>query len=276
MFISKTLLRAVSAGLFIVSGVTMASQFTEIKVDDLHLEQTGSLIVFKDKQSRQPINGAYKVWLKNGYIQSNFEFGLFEGDYKKVENNRVRFLIQYCKSRPCGSYQSFYPNGSIEKHKTYNEQGQLHGLYKEYSQENGRILRKSQYQNGKKHGAEVLYFKDGLESVYAQSHYENGLKKGQETIYYQAGGVDVKQHYLNGILNGLHIKYSTEGDKTLEANYKDGKFHGEIKMFLDGKLWMLKQYQKGLLHGKWIEYDLEQNGVTKQIKYFANDKEIEE
>lgn len=271
----RIVLIATAFCLSVFSSGLIANQYQEIKVEELHLEQTGKLVVFKDKKSRQPINGAYKVLLNDGYIQSNFEFGLFDGDYKKVENNRVRFLIQYCKSRPCGSYQSFYPNGSIEKHKTYNDEGQLHGLYKEYSKDNGRILRKSQYQNGKKHGAEVVYFKDGLESVYAQSHYDNGLKKGQETIYYQAGGVDVKQHYLNGVLNGLHIKYSSEGDKTLEANYKDGKFHGEIKMFLDGKLWMLKQYQKGLLHGKWIEYDLEQNGVTKQIKYFANDKEVE-
>ncbi|NVJ67321.1 MAG: hypothetical protein HWE16_12605 [Gammaproteobacteria bacterium] len=236
--------------------------------------EAGQLQYFDKNQ--KALNGFYQIQLENGYIQATFQNGFFEGSFKQVENNRLKFLIDYCASKPCGVYQSYFEDGKIAKHKNYNKWGQLDGNFKVYSPNDGRLLRKTHYEKGIKSGVEVVYFDAGLESVKSRTNYAQGKKQGEETLYFQQGGLEVKQFYVNDQLAGKHIKYDEEGEKLFEANYKDGQYHGSAKMFLNGKLWILKHYQQGKLHGKWIEYDLEQKGITKQVKYFAYDKEIEQ
>ncbi len=240
----------------------------------LSKNEAGQLQYFDNEQ--KALNGFYQIQLKNGYIQATFKNGFFNGSFKQVENNRLKYLIDYCESKPCGSYQSYFDDGKIAKHKSYNKWSQLDGNFKIYSSTDGRLLRKTHYQKGIKSGVEVVYFDAGLESVKSRSNFLKGIKVGEETVYFQQGGLESKQLYSNGRLEGLHIKYDESGDKLFEANYKDGQYHGSAKMFLEGKLWILKHYQNGKLHGKWIEYDLEQKGITKQVKYFEDDKEIEQ
>lgn len=236
--------------------------------------EAGQLQYFNNE--KKALNGFYQIQLKNGYIKASFSNGFFNGSFKQVVNNRLKYLIDYCDSKPCGSYQSFFDNGKLAKHKQYNKWGQLDGNFKSYSPEDGRLLRKTHYQKGVKTGVEVIYFEKGLESVKSRTNFVESKKEGEETIYFQEGGVEVRQNYLNDLLSGLHTKYDAEGDKLFEVNYRNGLYHGSAKMFLDGSLWIIKHYQDGKLHGKWIEYDLKQKGITKQVKYFEQDKEIEQ
>ncbi len=243
---------------------------------DLTLKKNpaGQLQYFNQEQ--KPLDGYFQIQLDNGYIQATFSRGFFNGQFKQVDNNRLKYLIDYCDSKPCGSYKSYFSDGKIAKHKNYNKWSQLEGLVRTYSPEDGRLLRKTSYLKGVKNGVEVVYFPSGLESVQTRTNYELGVKHGEQTQYFQEGGLEVRQNFLNDKLHGIHVKLNPSGEKIFEVNYADGNYHGTANMFMDGKLWIKKHYQQGQLHGKWIEYDLEQKGITKQVKYFENDQEIEQ
>lgn len=280
-FVNIFLRRRCLALLMIVGCLSVKATESVVNSEPLALQESELVITkptdrlhFALKLENKPLKGNYKIKQKNGYILASFKGGYIDGKYKQVKAGRIAFLIDYCLGRPCGDYQTFFPNGKLAKFKQYNKWNQLDGSLKTYSQANGRILRKTSYQQGKKNGVEVVYFKEGLEGVNIRSQYLNGEKQGEETVYFQEGGVEVRQNYDKDLLHGTHIKFLPDGTKTFQANYKENKYHGNVRMFLDGQLWILKHYQDGKLHGKWIEYDLEQPGATKQIKYFENDKEV--
>ncbi len=259
-----------------VQSFAAEDSFISLSKESVIIEKNDfGLLRYFDLQKR-PLSGDFRINLINGYIQSSFNNGLFDGEFKQVVNNKLKFQIEYCGGKACGRYQSFYPNGKLAKHKEYNKWNQLDGDVKVYSQTDGRILRKSQYKQGVQDGVEVIYFASGLEGVKSRSQYVNGHKQGVETLYFQEGGLEIRQHYEQGKLHGLHTKYRDSGEKMFEANYAQGQYHGTARMYIEGRLWILKHYQSGKLHGKWIEYDLEQSGLTKQVKYFDKDKEIEQ
>lgn len=258
------------------SGAAFANEPTYVWQKDLKLSKSadGKLQYFDTENS--PLNGDYQIQLKNGYIRSNFSNGFFNGSFKQVENNKLIYLIDYCNSKPCGSYQTFFKDGKLAKHKNYNQQNKLDGFVKIYQEGDGRLARKSEYKNGIKDGLEMLYFTSGLEAVKSRSNFKGGKKNGEQTLYFQEGGLQIKQKYKDNVLQGLHTKFNQDGEKVFEVNYKDGAYHGNAKMFMNGNLWIMKHYQFGKLHGKWIEYEIDQPGITKQIKYFENDQEVEQ
>ncbi len=262
--------------LMILAGASFSAEPKYLWQKDLRLAKNESGQVQYFNEQSKALDGFYQIQLKQGYIQANFKNGFFEGPFKQVENNRLKYQIDYCQSKPCGSYKSFFADGKIAKHKNYNKWGQLDGAVRLYSEKDGRLLRKTGYQNGIQHGLEIIYFTSGLESVKSRTHFEKGLKEGEETTYFQEGGLEVRQNYRNDLLQGKHIKLNPKGEKIFEVNYDQGQYHGIAQMFMAGKLWITKHYREGKLHGKWIEYDLEQKGLTKQVKYFESDKEIEQ
>ncbi|WP_251358106.1 toxin-antitoxin system YwqK family antitoxin [Kangiella sp. TOML190] len=253
------------------------TSYRELAAAQLAMEKKNGRLFFSEKVAdgdNKALSGAVKIIQDNGYIEATYRQGFINGVFKQVKKGKTAFLIEYCDGRPCGDYKQYYADGKLAKHKQYNKWNQLEGDFKVYSKDDGRIVRKTRYRQGKKNGFEVLYFEQGLEGVKSRSEFLNDQKHGQETYYYQEGGVELRQLYQNGELDGRHIKFAADGKKSFEANYKDNQLHGSVWMYLEGEVWILKHYQNGKLHGKWIEYDLEKKGVTKQIKYFENDQEI--
>lgn len=259
-----------------LSTILLAEEPQYLWQKDLKLvkDKAGNLQYFDSAQ--KPLSGFYQIQLENGYIQANFANGFFHGAFKQVQNNRLKYQIEYCNSKPCGIYNSYFENGKLSKQKNYNSENQLNGVVKVYSSDDGRLLRKTHYKNGIKSGLEIVYFKSGLEAVKTRSNFVKDKKEGEETIYFHEGGLEVRQNYKKGLLQGRHTKMNPKGQKIFEVNYNNDRYHGTAKMFMDGNLWISKHYQDGKLHGKWVEYDLENKGVTKQVKYFEDDQEVEQ
>lgn len=92
------------------------------------------------------------------------------------------------------------------KHFDYyiNENGNLHGQYKEY------------YQNGK---------------LCLIRNYDNGKLHGEERTYYINGKLENICNYVDGKIHGEYKEYH-ENDKLCNiCNYVGGKIHGEYKEY---------------------------------------------
>ena len=76
------------------------------------------------------------------------------------------------------------------------EQNQDKITFEEVYFENGQLMYKDQFLNGKKHGEQLSYWKNG--QLWYKEHYINGKKHGEQLDYYRDGELDYKFYYING------------------------------------------------------------------------------
>lgn len=102
--------------------------------------------------------------------------------------------------------------------------------------------------NGKK--TENYY--DG--SLKAEYTLKGGKLNGLLTMYYSNGQLQKKGTYVNGKQHGKFIEYSEDGEKEAEYTMLNDNVHGVLWIFADNKISIKKEYNNGVLSGRYIEY----------------------
>lgn len=105
------------------------------------------------------------------------------------------------------------------KHFDYyiNENGNLHGQYKEYNDEGNMYLNRN-YDNGKLHGEERTYYINGkLENI---CNYVDGKIHGEYKEYNENGILEIHRFYnmderVDLSIHGMDINNLTEHDKNM-------------------------------------------------------------
>ena len=114
------------------------------------------------------------------------------------------------------------------------------------------------YSNGKKHGTEIRYYREGKENgritkkqwkegvslsdkgyypsgeLWFECLYVDGRRHGMQKIYYESGSMKEKAQYFNDERNGLRKIYSSSGRLIEEIPYKMGKISGIRKTYGEG------------------------------------------
>ncbi|MCK5908250.1 MAG: hypothetical protein KAG37_11680, partial [Flavobacteriales bacterium] len=133
-----------------------------------------------------------------------------------------------------------------------------------WNYENGNILRKESFINGKAEGIFVEYDKNGNEI--SKGKYYTGLKDGEwfyvNDIYKLTGS------YEEGIKSGIWKQTNTSTNKVVsETNFYENMKDGIYKLYYDnGVLKVLGKYESGLKQGDWKYYN-EQGVNTLTVKY---------
>lgn len=175
--------------------------------------------------------------------------------------------------------------GVLLREYTFNEKGELDGLYtiyyptggieKQYLYKNNKPVRflKSYYENGKLKSEPSFY-------GYI-NYYENGKLKSEginkshniveEKNYNENGGLESIIMYKDGRENGLKKEFNESGKLTSESIYKNGLRDGITKFFYDsGNLEIESNYNNGIPEGSKVFYEsgaLKQEYNLKHLKY---------
>lgn len=157
-----------------------------------------------------------------------------------------------------------YDDGRLCAIKTYKN-GNIVNL-KEYNIHENLII-ETPYRNGKEHGAEKHYDKDGnLECV---KQYKNGIRHGIETWFYTSGRIKHDIHFKYGFIEQRN-QYYRNGVQELLVPYKNGVEHG--KAFYrreDGTAIESIEYSGGQRNG--YNYIYYKDGITlKEINHYVN------
>lgn len=137
--------------------------------------------------------------------------------------------------------------GRLQSRMTYKD-GILEGPYELYNQ--GFLLLKGTYQNGKKEGVEEGFASNGV--VILKRMYQDGSLNGPMTIYMPPQGQKIQEcKYIQGLLEGPFIRYYPSGTVMLEASYKGGLLEGPSTSFYpDGKVQVHAIYAAGRIVGE--------------------------
>jgi len=142
----------------------------------------------------------------------------------------------------------------------------------------GKTRHEENYINGKLDGKEIRYNEEYVGGISEETNYKNGKRDGKYISYFKDGKISEEINFKDGMKNGIWIKYRSQKDygiysKEFESNYKDNKrdgIHNEYDN--NGVIKLESNYKEGLLDGKLVNYV---NGKVNSVRYFQNDKQIE-
>jgi len=104
------------------------------------------------------------------------------------------------------------------------------------------------------------FYNDG--TIQSATTYKNGKKNGAEHIYYPDGAILRSAHkYVHGKLHGLQQEYSSSAMLIKEENFKHGKLDGVSRYYTKGLLAREVTYKNGKIEGVYREFF--PTGITK-------------
>ena len=178
------------------------------------------------------LNGPCKKWYANGQLE-------WEGSF--VNNLQV------------GKWISYFSMGGKSAEGTYDENGNLTGIYTEFDRQGKMTIQISGFNNGEKDGIQTFYFPDG--KVQAKLVIQKDIFKHIE-CFDLAGYTVYNADEKDGELNYKY--FFPEGLVKLEGTYKNGLKEGIWKFYnVYGKLTEEESWMKGI-----------QSGIQKQ--YYSN------
>jgi antitoxin component YwqK of YwqJK toxin-antitoxin module len=206
-------------------------------------------------------NGLWKYFYPNGMVKKEgyYSHGVENGYFKEydMEGNLVNTakyadgikLEDVAELVKLEVRKDYYPDGKVKIAATYNKQGNLEGVRREYSMD-GTIERSYIFRNG-------IMIGEGIVT-------EKGEKDGFWKEYFDDGKLRAEGKYNKDLREGKWKFYHLTGEVEQEGTYKDGKPEGEwFWYYPSGELLREEAYFNGLPDGIMTEYDEAGNIITK-------------
>ena len=215
----------------------------------------------------------YLQLLSSGYQESKNQYRNereYDKEGKEIEKNLKEQVLK--------------EEGTLGIKKTLNgvgiEAGRvLEGRYQEIWEED-KVMKEVEYKEGKKHGEEIIYDKDG--GIRRKIEYKEGIKDGKEVEYYQGGNRKIETWYKKGLKHREQIEWYEDGKEKQKTYWKEGKKHGvRIKRDKEGNIRRRTYYNEGIkvnteqdIKGDIVK--LEDDSLDKTVEELISNVEIVE
>ena len=176
---------------------------------------------------------------------SNQTDWVFNGQSKVyAENQNLLIIFNYSNGSLENETKYFYPNKVLKTIVPYKS-NELNGEVIKFS-EKGEVLEKTNYLDGKKHGASIGYYsKDNI--AFLEEYERDNLISGQ---YFKKNRLKVSQ-----VKNSEGLKAIFKDNKITQLiEYKNGKVNGKVKNFEEDELISEYVIQNDKKNGEEIIY----------------------
>ena len=240
--------------------------------------------------------GVYNHGFENGYFKeydisgnlmttSKFTDGTLQEDVAELAKLEVR--------------KDYYPDGSVKIAATYNKEGKMEGIRREYAPDgniersfifkngimigegvvtekgerdgfwkeyydSGQLRAEGNYDKDNKTGRWKFYFLNG--ETEQEGVYRNGKPDGPWRWYYDTGALLREEYYFNGLLDGEMVEYNENGDIITKGSYIEGKEEGGWT-FRTGKTLVEGSYAGGMRNGEWKYWDVGPMGEKNILRF---------
>ena len=257
-------------------------------------------------------NGLWKYFYPNGMVQREgyYQHGVENGYFKEYDMDgnllTTEKFAQGVKLQDVAELvkldvrKDYYPDGKVKIAATYNKEGNLEGIRREYAEDgtvdksyifrngimigegivtekgerdgfwkeyydDGTLRAEGKYNKDKKEGFWKFYQKNGV--VEQEGNYKNGLPDGEWRWYYASEELLRDENYYDGLQDGLSTEYDEEGNVITKGEYIEGKENGE---------WVYKSpnseidgtYADGMRNGLWQYWDVSETpGKPKVLRF---------
>lgn len=149
--------------------------------------------------------------------------------------------------------------------------GLYHGSYERHR--NNKLAEKGSYKEGRRDGAWIEYFSDGV-SVKSERHFKEGKLDGIQKTFFTDGKTESEKGYKEGVEHGPERKWDYQtGKQIVDANFRDGRPDGKQTRFITsntGNYVQVSNYADGVQSGDYSETWAD--GVVRTSGIYKDDK----
>ena len=197
---------------------------------------------------------------------------------------------QYVHGKPAGTWRTYFLNGKLSVEKSYDEAGELHGVYHDYD-ETGHVFSDVDYVHGRtvrlryydkagktvadqavKKGRVPVLALDENGRKFATGTFMDGQMAGEWQWFFTDGVVrEITRFDDKGTKSGTSEFYYHNGQLRRRIRYApDGNEDGYYEQYtLDGQPATTGYYLAGQRHGQWKDYYA--NGrVSEEYEYYKS------
>lgn len=237
--------------------------------------------------------GAFTVYYPDKTVErkGTYDHDELHGAYNDYfVNGQLDETGAFAHGKRTGAWKQYYRWGKISAEKTYDAQGDLTGIYKDYDQE-GRLFSELEHQEGrvvkatyydsrsakqiaqypvKKSGTTPAkgYYFDGSPAF--TGTYRNGRIDGEWRYLYRSGQPRSVRRLSEGKLQGVSEEYYENGQLRSRQGFASDQPQGYYQGFTrHGKVEQEGYYQEGQRQGTWRDYYAD--GHLSQETDYLND-----
>jgi len=191
--------------------------------------------------------------------------GLRQGKWMGTySNGAVRYRGQFRNGHPYGTFDYYYPTGTLKARMDYSHNG--HVAYLRSYHLNGKLLATGKFVDHKKDST-WLYYSDVDGKLVLEENYKMGVKNGPTIVFYPSTGKPAEiTNYKNGLKNGPWIRNFPNGAVSTSGIYVRDTLQGPFLVYgINGKLLIKGQYKNAMQEGMWYTYDTLGHLVKKQL-----------
>jgi antitoxin component YwqK of YwqJK toxin-antitoxin module len=175
--------------------------------------------------------------------------GAKDGPWRKLDSTgKVQYEGQFRHGVPFGEFRYFYPTGKIRIISQVTDEGNTAKTINFHP--NGMKMAEGTYINKRKEGEWTYNDENGI--LVSREFYAEGKKSGLASTYYSDGKLFEEKHYEHGLEVGSWKQFFTDGALKIDAVYEAGKIEGMATFYFpDGKVMARGNYVHNLKHGVW-------------------------
>lgn len=243
------------------------------------------------------MEGSYKHGQENGYFKEYDKDGNLISTAKFADGNKLENVAELVK---LDLRKDYYPDGKVKIAATYNKQGELEGIRREYAPDgtveksyifrngimigegivtekgerdgfwkeyyhDGRLRAEGKYSQDVKEGRWKFYHPNGITDQ--EGLYVKGKPEGEWLWYYPGGQLLREESYYNGLPDGIMTEYDEAGNVITKGEFIEGKEEGKW-YYRIGDNETEGTYAEGMRNGLWTYYDLPgQMGKQKVLRF---------
>jgi antitoxin component YwqK of YwqJK toxin-antitoxin module len=187
---------------------------------------------------------------------------------KNYPNGQVRYAGQFKNDKPIGTFQYFNNNGVLMSKVEHREKDTA---YAEFYHDGIAIMSSGKYYKQERVG--IWKYFDGEGDITSQCIYLNGKKHGPERIYFKDGRTAKELSYTHGFKQGQVTEFFPSGKVKFKGTYVDDNLDGEVEYFHpNGAPKALGNYQHAVKNNTWTLYD--GHGKVKTIQFYKDGRLI--
>lgn len=191
--------------------------------------------------------------------------GRKQGFWRKMDKEGLRvYEGQFKDDTPFGKFTYFYQNGKTRTISIMSDEGRVARTTSWFP--NGKLMAKGNYLNQQRDSL-WQFFSEYDGSLVSEESYVDGKKHGAEKIFFPGKGVAEIIPWVNGVKEGKWEQFYDDGAPKLICSFINGEKEGPLRtFFLNGNLLVSGFYANGHQDSTWIYYD-DQGSVTMKEYY---------
>lgn len=223
---SKAILLLLAVGLFAYQNFHELYRYLPATQEDACTNLNGVVVWEKDGK---PFTGRMKSHTERSLSIYSYQDGLLDGLDVVYYDGAVKETGHWKEGKQNGLFTLYTTGGILIDYANF-ENGERHGLTRQYDPETGGVTHVGNYLHGEMDGHWIEYDPD-TGYILTEQTYEDGVLHGPAKQYYSDGQLQIDMNFVDGVAQGPYQAYYPSGQLQVEDELENGAYSSQVKMY---------------------------------------------